>query len=66
MRQFCPKRVSSRRRRMGKTQTSLSGEIGISQASICAIEKGRKMPKACTLAKLADALKCDLEYFFGA
>jgi transcriptional regulator with XRE-family HTH domain len=49
---------------MGKTQTRLSREVGISQASLCNIEKGRKDPRAGTLARIAEALDCGLDTFF--
>jgi transcriptional regulator with XRE-family HTH domain len=49
---------------MGKTQAVLSNETGISQVSISAIERGRKEPRSSTLARLAEALECDVDYFF--
>lgn len=64
MRRFRPDLVKSRRKRMGKTQTRLSREVGISQASLCNIEKGRKDPRAGTLARIAEALDCGLDTFF--
>lgn len=64
MKVFNPQQLSSRRRRMGKTQQRLSREIGISQVSISNIEKGRKEPRSNTLARLAEALDCSVDYFF--
>lgn len=66
MKQFSPEKVASRRRRLGKTQMVLSSETGISQASISAIEKGRKEPRSSTLARLAEALRCDVNEFFAS
>lgn len=42
----------------------LARETGLSDAGIAYIEKGRKVPRANTLCKLAAALKCRVEYFF--
>ncbi len=64
MRTFSPEHMASRRRRLGKTQRRLSVEVGISQTSISALEKGRKAPRTTTLAKLADALECSVDAFF--
>ena len=61
---FSPDRLVMRRKRMGKTQLRLSTEIGISQVSISAIEKGRKKPRLDTLARLASALQCPMDSFF--
>jgi transcriptional regulator with XRE-family HTH domain len=65
MRTFSPEHMSSRRRRLGKTQRRLSQEVGISQGSISALEKGRKEPRSTTLAKLAHALECSVDTFFA-
>jgi transcriptional regulator with XRE-family HTH domain len=65
MRKFSPQLVTSRRRRLGKTQQKLSREMGLSQASISALERGRKEPRSGTLAKLADALGCSVDCFFA-
>ena len=65
MKKFSPERMAFMRRRLGKTQSRLSREVGISQVSISALEKGRKEPKSCTLARLADALKCSVDCLFA-
>ncbi len=65
MRIFSPEHMAARRRRLGKTQRRLSKEVGISQASISALEKGRKDPRSMTLAKLAHALECSVDAFFA-
>lgn len=64
MKRFSPERLASKRRRMGKTQKQLSVEVGISQVSISAIEKGRKEPRSSTLARLASALECSVDALF--
>jgi transcriptional regulator with XRE-family HTH domain len=63
-RRFSPKSMILRRKRMGKTQSRLSTEIGISQVSISAIEKGRKQPSSETLVRLATVLECPVDSFF--
>lgn len=65
MRRFRPEHMALRRRRLGKTQRRLSKEVGISQTSISALEKGHKEPRSTTLAKLADALECSVDAFFN-
>lgn len=65
MREFRPELVAARRRRMGKTQQRLSREVGISQTSLSALEKGRKQPRISTLARLSHALECSVDSFFG-
>ena len=61
---FSPEQMAYRRKRMGKTQSRLSREIGISQNSISAIEQGRKEPRTGTLGRLASALECSVDSFF--
>ena len=61
---FSPEWMVYRRKRMGKTQSRLSKEIGISQVSISAIEQGRKQPRTVTLGLLASALECSVDSFF--
>ena len=61
---FSPEQMAYRRKRMGKTQSRLSREIGISQVSISAIEQGRKEPRTVTLGRLASALECSVDSFF--
>ena len=65
MRKFRPEHMTLRRRRLGKTQRRLSKEVGISQTSISALEKGHKEPRSTTLARLADALECSVDAFFA-
>lgn len=64
MKYFSPERLTSRRRNMGKTQRALSREAGLSQVTVWAMENGRKEPRAGTLARLAEALECETDYFF--
>ncbi|MEJ2192964.1 MAG: helix-turn-helix transcriptional regulator [Nitrospirota bacterium] len=61
MQRFSPGKMASRRRRMGKTQTVLAGEAGLSQASVSALERGKKEPRASTLLRVAGVLRCGVE-----
>jgi transcriptional regulator with XRE-family HTH domain len=65
MKRFSPKKLLKRRKRTGMTQRALSNESGISTVSVWAIERGRKDPRAGTLAKLAHAFGYSVEYFFA-
>lgn len=65
MKRFNPAKIAERRLRQNKTQFDVAKEAGLSLASVSYIESGIKIPKATTLAKLADALKCSVNYFFS-
>lgn len=65
VKKFSPERLMSRRKMLGKTQKALSAEAGLSTVSISAIENGRKEPRAGTLARLARALRCGVDYFYA-
>jgi len=64
MKVFAPSRVVERRKKLRKTQQNVAREAGLSLASIFYIEKGWKVPKANTLIRLADVLRCKVDYFF--
>jgi transcriptional regulator with XRE-family HTH domain len=64
MQSFNPDRIVERRRSLRKTQHLLATETGLSSTAIYYIEKGRRVPSAKTLSKLAYALKCEVAYFF--
>lgn len=64
MQVFSPSKLAERREKQGKSLRELARETGLSDAGIAYIEKGRKVPRANTLCKLAAALKCRVEYFF--
>lgn len=65
MKRFRPERLAARRKMLGKTQRALSSEARLSAVSISAIENGWKELRAGTLARLARALKCSVDYFYG-
>jgi transcriptional regulator with XRE-family HTH domain len=64
MKQFNPGKIAERRKKLRKTQFDVAKEAGLSLASISYIENGLKMPRANTLIRLANALKCKVDYFF--
>ena len=63
MRTFDPGRVKQRRNRLKLTQAELASRAGTAREYLVEIEKGRKVPKATTLAKIADALHVRVGYF---
>lgn len=64
MQTFNPSKVTERRQKLGKSLREVARETGLSDVGIAYIEKGRKVPRANTLCKLAAALRCKVEYFF--
>jgi len=60
-----PKKISQRRKQQGFTQTQLAQSVGITQAFLAEIEKGRKRPSLDVLEKLCDALGCSADYLLG-
>ncbi len=64
MRTFCAERVRQRRNRLKLTQAELAAKAGTAREYLVEIEKGRKVPKATTLAKIANALNVRVGYFF--
>lgn len=50
------------RKRLHKSQTALSGETGVSVASICKYERGVMLPTVVTAVELAKALGVTVEY----
>ena len=49
------------RKRLHKSQAALSGETGVSVASICKYESGMMLPTVVTAAELAKALGVTVE-----
>ena len=50
------------RKRLHKSQAALSGETGVSVASICKYESGQMLPTVVTAAELAKALGVTMEF----
>ena len=46
-------------------QTQLARRVGVAQAYISEIEKGKKTPSVDVLEKLCDALDCSADYLLG-
>lgn len=64
--EFRPDRVALARKQKGMTQKTLAELVGISEAMIIGMEKGRKRPSMRTAEKLASALNCPINWLFGA
>ena len=64
MQLFNPGRIVERSKTLRKTQQEIAAETGMSSTAIYYIEKGRRVPSAKTLSRLADALQCEVDYFF--
>ncbi|MBQ8569362.1 MAG: helix-turn-helix transcriptional regulator [Oscillospiraceae bacterium] len=56
--------IRAKREELGMDQRELAGRAGISAAAVSKIEKGKNIPMADTLRKIAKALHCDMERFF--
>jgi transcriptional regulator with XRE-family HTH domain len=64
-RRFSPSRLLGRRRALGLSQRELAALASLSAVSVSNIERGKKEPRAGTLAALARALRCGVDYFFA-
>jgi len=61
---FSHKKVKERREKLKLTQEQLSQLAAVSRVHIADIERGKKSPRADTLAKLSNALRVKINYFF--
>jgi Predicted transcriptional regulators len=59
------KRIRGLREAKGYTQEILAEEIGMSQKTIAAIEKGKKGTTIDTLVAIAEVLESSLDYIVG-
>jgi len=50
--------IRNRRRKLGLTQAALAERVGMAQATICQIERGRHEPIPATARAIAAALGC--------
>jgi transcriptional regulator with XRE-family HTH domain len=64
LRIFSGEQIKIRRLKLKLTQQGLAVMVGISREGINSIERGKKVPKAQTIAKIANALKVKESYFF--
>lgn len=53
--------IRKRREELGLHQLELAERVGVSQAMIVHIEKGRKMPSIPLFADIAKALRCTMD-----
>lgn len=58
-------RINQRRKMQSLTQSQLAERVGITQAFLAEIEKGRKRPSLEVLEKLCDALGCSADFLLG-
>jgi len=56
--------LRKRRRELGITQLELSKKVNITREHVVVLEKGRKLPRADLLGRIAKALKVREDYFF--
>lgn len=56
------KRLADARARSGMTLSDLSGHAGVSRSHLCDVERGRQMPSAWTVARLAEVYGLSLDY----
>ncbi len=61
---FSPEKLRKRREKLNLTQGQLSQLAKVSRIHLIDIEKGRKLPGASILARLADTLRVKIDYFF--
>lgn len=50
----------------GLSLRALAAEVGVSSAALSKIETGKSRPRAATLARLAEALRCDMDDLWPA
>lgn len=64
MRNYDYAKIKKRRRRLRLSQVTLAKAAGLSREHLIEIEKGRSVPKATMLAKIANVLQVKESYFF--
>ncbi|MEW6417250.1 MAG: helix-turn-helix transcriptional regulator [Nitrospirota bacterium] len=64
MRIFCPTKIKERRNKLGLTQAELAKKAGTAREYVVEIERGKAIPRASMIAKLANALRVRESYFF--
>lgn len=55
------KNIKSRRLALGISQCDLAKEVGVTQAMICQIERGSKVPTLPLSKEIANVLKCKVD-----
>lgn len=56
-------KIKARREALGMPQVELAERAHVSQAMICQIERGTKLPSLPLSAEIAAALNCDVKDF---
>ena len=51
----------SARSRAGLSQAKLADAVGVTDAAVCQWEKGKQLPRASLLPKIAEALDCTVD-----
>ena len=64
MKEFNPDKIIIRRNFLKLNRSALAKKSKIAQSFLYDIEKNGKTPSARTLAKLADALEVNIDFFF--
>ena len=53
--------IKKRREQLGRSQTDIAEQAGVTQAMMGYIEQGKRMPSLQTAAWIAEALDCSLD-----
>ena len=64
MRVFSPSKIKERRHKLGLTQAELAKKAGTAREYLVEIERGKSIPGASLIARLAHVLKVRESYFF--
>lgn len=59
-------RIAEARKQQNMTQTELARKLNMSPQNVSKWERGESLPDAVTLSAVADVLKKDISYFYGA
>lgn len=60
-----PNRIQELREEMHMTQVRLSIELGVSQETVCAYEKGKHYPSVAMLIRLSQIFHVSCDYILG-
>lgn len=58
-------KIRERRRSLQITQEMIANELDVNPSHICNIECGRANPSLTALVRIADILKCSVDYFLA-
>jgi transcriptional regulator with XRE-family HTH domain len=60
---FDPSKLTQHRKDKGLTQRDLAAAVGISQANVAELERGKRPPAADVLVRIAEALSLNADLF---